>query len=118
MELDELLAWSQIFTIASAPTPESERIIDRRRLALLPVGSALIVLSRSWPLDMQAVRDRIANAEICGAFDVYDVEPLPPNDVLRRSPNVTLTPHIAGRCADSNRLMAEMAVAELKKRLL
>jgi hypothetical protein len=32
---------------------------------------------------MAALRDRILADELAGAFDVYDVEPLPPDDPLR-----------------------------------
>jgi len=115
MDLDPLIDWSQVFVVASSPTPDSLGLIDRERVYRLPRGSALIIISRAWPLDMQAVRDRVAAGEICGASDVFDIEPLPPNDVLRRSPHFTLTPHIAGRCADANRLMAEIAVAAFRE---
>ncbi len=117
MELDDLLSWSQIFVIASSPTPESEGIINRERVYKLSAGSCLIVISRAWPLDMQAVRDRVAAGEICGGFDVFDVEPLPPDDVLRRAPQVTLTPHVAGRCADACRHMAEVIVEAFREEL-
>ena len=118
MDLDSLLEWSQIFVVASAPTAESTGVINRDRIYKLRRGSALIVISRALPLDMQAVRDRIGQGEICGGFDVYDTEPLRPDDVLRRSANVTLTPHVGGRCSDSNRLMAEMVVTAFRETLL
>jgi len=117
MALDDLLTWSDIFVVCSSSTPESKGLIDRNRLYKLRKGSALIIISRSWPLDMQAVRDRVAAGEICGASDVFDREPMAPNDVLRRSPNFTCTPHVAGRCADSNRLMAEMTVNAFRETL-
>jgi len=117
MDLDDLLTWSQIFVVASSATPESRGVIDRERVGKLKEGSALVVISRAWPLDMAAVRDRVEAGEICGAFDVFDREPMAPDDVLRRSPNVTLTPHIAGRCADANRLMAKMVVDAFREAL-
>jgi len=118
MEIDQLIGWSDIFCICASPTPENKGIINRERIYMLKKGAILIVISRAFPLDMEAVRERVRLGEIAGGFDVYDVEPLPSDDPLRLSPNVTLTPHIGGRCADSNRMMADIIVEAFRKELI
>jgi phosphoglycerate dehydrogenase-like enzyme len=57
---------------------------------------------------MAALRDRILADELAGAFDVYDVEPLPPDDPLRGRANVVHTPHIAGRTRAANWRVADV----------
>ena len=57
---------------------------------------------------MAALRERILMDELAGAFDVYDVEPLPPDDPLRGRANVVHTPHIAGRTRDANLRVADV----------
>ena len=46
--------------------------------------------------------------ELAGAFDVYDVEPLSPDDPLRGRANVVHTPHIDGRTRDANLRVADV----------
>ncbi|HET7097733.1 MAG TPA: NAD(P)-dependent oxidoreductase, partial [Casimicrobiaceae bacterium] len=36
------------------------------------------------------------------ALDVFDIQPLPPDDALFDCPNLLLTPHIAGVTVESN----------------
>ena len=51
-------------------------------------GSLVVAVTRAHAIDMGALRERILANELAGAFDVYDVEPLPPGDPLRGRPNV------------------------------
>ena len=117
MSLDQLIAWSEILCIAASPTDESAEIINRERIYKLRRGAQLIVISRTRPLDMTAVRERIRNRELGGGFDVFDQEPLPAGDELRFNPNVTLTPHIGGKCAGSNTMMADLVVEGFRRAL-
>jgi phosphoglycerate dehydrogenase-like enzyme len=65
-------------------------------------------VTRAHAIDMVALRERILADELAGAFDVYDIEPLPPDDLLRGRPNVVHTPHIAGRTRDANLRVADV----------
>ena len=40
---------------------------------------------------MEALRERIVKDELAGAFDVYDIEPVPIDDELRNRDNVVHT---------------------------
>jgi D-3-phosphoglycerate dehydrogenase len=57
---------------------------------------------------MAALRERIVRGELAGAFDVYDLEPLPTDDPLRGRPNVVHLPHIAGRTVDHSTRSADL----------
>jgi phosphoglycerate dehydrogenase-like enzyme len=114
------IAWSQNLTDAAAaevgvrrvPKPELFRTADfisvhlqlsaRTRgligageLALMKPDAYLINTSRGPIVDEDALVDTLQKGRIAGAaLDVYDREPLPPDDRLRRIPNLLLTPHI------------------------
>ena len=68
----------------------------------------MVIVTRAHAVDMVALRERLLADELCAALDVYDVEPLPPDDPLRGRANVVHTPHIAGRTRDANLRTADL----------
>ena len=76
-------------------------MISREQLARIPDGGIFINSSRSSVLDEAALTDELSSGRISAALDVYDTEPLPADNPLRKLTNVLLTPHIAGATAQS-----------------
>ena len=75
VELDELLAASQLVAVCVPPNPSSRGMIDARRVALIPKGSILVLITRAAPVDMEAVRRRVLTDDLFLGADVFDVEP-------------------------------------------
>ncbi|MBI3911413.1 MAG: hypothetical protein HY320_10835 [Armatimonadetes bacterium] len=115
MALDELLSSSQLVAVCVPPNPSSKGLLDARRVQLLPRGSILVLITRAFPVDMAAVRQRVLANEIYLGADVFDVEPLPADDLLRGRANVVHYPHIAGRNQDARNRMAELLVADFQR---
>ena len=61
---------------------------------------------------MPTLRARVLADELSLAADVWDVEPLPLDDLLLGRHNVVHTPHNAGRTLDANRAWAETLAAQ------
>ena len=57
-------------------------------------GAIFINTARAGLVDSQALLAALDAQRIVAGLDVYDTEPLPADHVLRRLPNVVLTPHL------------------------
>jgi phosphoglycerate dehydrogenase-like enzyme len=95
VELDELLAVSDVVSLHASLTAESRHLLDDRRLRLMRRGSFLINTSRGPLVDETALIAVLHEGVIGGAgLDVFDGEPLPAGHPLTRLDNVVLTPHL------------------------
>jgi phosphoglycerate dehydrogenase-like enzyme len=106
--LDRLVDESEVVFVLVPPTPSAKHLLNRERIGRLRQGALVIAVTRAHAIDMAALRERILADELAGAFDVYDLEPLPPDDPLRGRANVVHTPHIAGRTRDANWRVADL----------
>jgi phosphoglycerate dehydrogenase-like enzyme len=94
--LDRELAGADVLVLAAPDTPDTRRLMDARRLELLPAGAIVANVGRGSALDEGALAARLADGRLRGAvLDVFNEEPLPEASALWALTNVILTPHIA-----------------------
>ena len=94
--LDDLLGISDWFVVTVPLTSKSRGMLDRRRLGLLKPGGYLIVMSRGGIVDEGALLEGLRAGRIAGAgLDVFDQEPLPPENPFWDMTNVVISPHIS-----------------------
>jgi D-3-phosphoglycerate dehydrogenase len=94
--LEQLLASSDIVSLHTPLTPETRYLVDAARLAQMRPGALLVNVSRGGLIDPVALAAALDAGAIAGAaLDVFDQEPLAPDDPLARSPRTLLSPHIA-----------------------
>lgn len=97
VELDELLARSDIVTLHVNFSPETEHLIDSVALAKMKRGAYLINVSRGAVVDETALVEVLRSGGIAGAgLDVYEEEPPAADNPLWELPNIIVTPHRAG----------------------
>lgn len=108
--LEELLSESDIVTVHCPLTPETTRLINRERIALMKPDAILINAARGPVADNQALADALNEGVIAGAgIDVFDLEPpLPPEYPLLHCKNTIVTPHIAFASKESMELRANI----------
>lgn len=109
VELDELLAASDVVSLHTPLTPETHHLIDARRIGVMKAGAMLINTSRGGLVDTAALIDALKSGHLGAAgLDVYEEEsgtfyedlsgrPIT-DDVLARLltfPNVLVTSHQA-----------------------
>ncbi|MCG3179070.1 MAG: Glycerate dehydrogenase [Phycisphaerae bacterium] len=110
-DLDELFAAADVVSLHTPLTPQSERLVDARRLATMKPTAMLINTARGPLVDERALADALAAGRLAGAaVDVLTVEPPPADNPLLKAPNCLVTPHMAWSAqAARRRLMATAA---------
>ncbi len=94
--LDELLARADFVSIHCPLTDETRRLIGERELRLMKRTAVLINTSRGPVIDEPALVRALAEGWIAGAgLDVFEQEPIDPENPLLGLDNVIVTPHIA-----------------------
>lgn len=92
--LDRVLPEADHLVVVLPSDPGTERLIDSRRLGLLPAHATLINLGRGHALDETALLQALRAGRLAGAcLDVFRREPLPAGSPLRHCPNLWPFPH-------------------------
>ena len=91
---DELMSRSDAISIHLVLSPRSRGLVGPGDLARMKPGAILINTSRGPIVDAAALLAAVTERRIVAALDVFDREPPPANDPLRRAPNTVLMPHL------------------------
>jgi phosphoglycerate dehydrogenase-like enzyme len=85
------------FVLSTLPlTPETDGLVGRAELDLLPKHAGVVNLGRGRVMDYGALREKLQKGELAGAvLDVFDPEPLPADSPLWSTPNLIMSPHCA-----------------------
>ena len=96
VDLDELLSASDVITIHTKLTPDSEKMIGAREIGLMKPTAILVNVARGPIIDETALVEALNNGHLSGAaLDVFEDEPLPQGSPITQCEQVVLTPHIA-----------------------
>jgi D-3-phosphoglycerate dehydrogenase len=91
---DTVLRESDFVFINMPLTPETRKMVGERELALMKPTAYLINTSRGPIVDEKAIYDALSQRKIAGAaLDVFEQEPIAPDNPLLKLDNVILTPH-------------------------
>jgi phosphoglycerate dehydrogenase-like enzyme len=94
---DELLAEADVVVLACPLTSETYHLLDARRLALMRPGALLVNVGRGGLIDSRALAAALDEGHLGGAgLDVFEAEPLDPDDPLLASRRVIAAPHALG----------------------
>lgn len=94
VSLERLLAESDFVVVCCSLSPETHHLLDARRLANMKPTAYLINIARGPIIDQQALTLALKQQRIAGAgLDVFDPEPISPDDPLLKLDNVILAPH-------------------------
>ena len=113
-QLDDLMRQSNIVTIHARLTADNEKMIGAHEIGLMPKDSVLVNCARGGLLDYDAMCDALDSGHLyAAACDVLPFEPLPDGHRMFTTPNLTITPHLAGASRPSAELAAEIGATDI-----
>jgi phosphoglycerate dehydrogenase-like enzyme len=114
--LDAMLPQADVLVLMVPHTPQTEKMIGRKQLALLPRGAYFINTARGALVDEPALIESLRSGQLSGAaLDVFAEEPLPPGSPLWEMPNVIVSPHSASTSDRENARITELFCDNLRR---
>ena len=108
VDLERLLAGSDIVCVCCPLTDETRGLLSRQRLRAMRPGSVLVNTARGACVEQEALADVLDEGPLFAAgLDVFEAEPDVPAR-LRAHPRVVLTPHIASADRPTRERMADL----------
>ena len=91
---DELFATADVVSLHLVLSERTRGIVGAAEFAAMKDGAILVNTSRGPLVDEAALVAELQRGRLRAGLDVFDREPLPPDNPLRSLPNVVLTPHL------------------------
>ncbi|MBN1402121.1 MAG: D-2-hydroxyacid dehydrogenase [Anaerolineae bacterium] len=113
--LDRVFAESDVLTLHCPLTPETEGLVDKRRLSQMKRSAFLINTSRGPVVNNVDLAEALNAGVIAGAgLDVLDVEPPEADHPLLQAKNVHITPHISWATRSARARLLRTAIANVQ----
>ena len=114
--LAELLAASDVVSLHLPLTADTHHLLDRKTIALMKPHAVLVNTSRGAVVDEDALVGALRVGRLAAAgLDVFEVEPVAPDNPLLGLDNVVLTPHVTWSTADTMRRYLAEAVTNCRR---
>ena len=115
VELDTLLATSDVIALHCPLFPETQGIIDRAAIAKMKDGVIILNNSRGPLIVEQDLADALDSGKVAAAgLDVVSTEPIRGDNPLLKAKNCIITPHISWAAREPRQRIMDMAVENLK----
>lgn len=109
--LDELLARSDFVSVHVALTADTRNLLNAERIGSMKQDAVLVNTARGGIVDEQALAAALSCGHLYAAgMDVFEDEPVAPDNPLLSLPNVVVTPHIGSASKLTRARMADIAV--------
>ncbi|MBK0417733.1 2-hydroxyacid dehydrogenase [Leucobacter sp. CSA1] len=120
--IDEVFQQADLLSVHARLTPDTVRMVNAERLALMRPGSRLVNAARGGLVDYDAVASAIESGRLAGAaFDVYPDEPVDFThrifELASEGRDIVLTPHIAGASRETAMRAADGVAEEVRRYL-
>ncbi len=100
--LDDILPRADFISMHMPLTPETNHMLDARRLALCKPGVRIVNCARGGLIDEAALLPALESGHVAGAaLDVFETEPPPADFALRGNARMVFTPHLGASTAEA-----------------
>ena len=114
--LPELLAASDVVSLHLPLSAGTHHLLDWEAITRMKPDAVLVNTSRGAIVDEEALVAALRDGRLAAAgLDVFEVEPVAPDNPLLGLDNVVLTPHVAWSTADTMRRYLIEAVANCRR---
>jgi D-3-phosphoglycerate dehydrogenase len=109
VDLPTLLREADFVTVHCAANDATKGLLGTAELAAMKPTAYVLNLARASIVDEDALYDALTRGQIAGAaLDVFDCEPVQPENRFVNLPNVLVMPHLGGATVDVVRHQSEM----------
>ncbi|HSE97562.1 MAG TPA: phosphoglycerate dehydrogenase [Blastocatellia bacterium] len=113
--LDELFARSDFITLHTPLTEDTRKLIDRAAIEKMKRGVRIINCARGGLIDEQALAEAINSGKVAGAaLDVFEKEPVQPDNPLLSLEQVIVTPHLGASTQEAQMGVATMIAEQVR----
>jgi len=114
-ELVDVVAHHDAIVVALPLNDDTHGIITREVIANMDPDTLFINVARGALVDQHALTEALAAGRLAGAgLDVFEIEPLPENDLLWDLSNVLITPHNSGASHGSTQRVIDLFFENLR----
>lgn len=116
IDLETLCLNSDVVSLHAPLTPETHHILNAERIALLKPTTIIVNVSRGGLVDEAALALALKEGRVFGAgIDVFEQEPIAPENPLMSAPNTLLTDHTAWYSERSVTVLQRNAAHEIAR---
>lgn len=112
--LDDCFARSRVVFLLAANTVENTGKIGARHFASMQPGSVVILGSRAALVNFPELLDAARSGHIRAGIDVWPIEPIPPEEPGRTTPNTLLQAHRLGSVPEIQTLIGQYVADDLE----
>ena len=117
-EFDDVLRSSDAISLHVPLTDETRDLVDGDAIARMKPDAVLINTARGGVVNERSLVDALKAGHLGGAMlDVFAQEPLKDGGIFEDTPNLVLTPHIAGVTKESNVRVSAVTAQNIRKAL-
>jgi glycerate dehydrogenase len=115
VSLEDVFRRSDVLSLHCPQTPETIRLVNADRIALMKPSAFLLNPSRGGLVDERALADALNSGRLAGAgLDVLSAEPPPADNPLLSARNCIITPHIAWATKTARQRLLTIAADNLR----
>ena len=116
VDLDTLLASSDVIALHCNLTPENEKLICRERISKMKDGVILVNNARGQLIHEQDLADALNSGKVAAAaLDVVSTEPIRADNPLLQAKNCILTPHISWAPIESRQRIMDCTIRNVRQ---
>ena len=115
VELNELLKTSKIISIHAPLNENTKNLLDYEKLSLIEDNSILVNLGRGGIINEKDLAKILEEKDIFVGLDVFEKEPINPDNPLLKSNKVLLSPHIAWTSIEAREILVDSMYKNIKE---